>query len=137
MRDRPRLDRRERIRAGLEVAGASAEPGERRIERDVGTIIGRVVVAPVAVGLPQLDERVLDVLAIAVEHPTFDADAFADGLGCRQHVLALGRQSHREVRPDGLRWRLAVMHATVAVTVWPRCRAARCPIDNRAPSSRS
>ncbi len=61
-----------------------------------------MVVAPGEVGLPQLDERVLDVSTISVEHATFDADAFADGFRRRQHVLTLAGQLHGEVRADRL-----------------------------------
>ena len=74
MRHRAGLDGRERVRTRLEVARATPEAGERRIGRNVGAIVGRVVVATVAVGLPQLDQRVLDVPAVAVEHSSLDSN---------------------------------------------------------------
>ena len=76
-----------------------ATPGSRG---DVGAIVGGVVVAAGTVGLPQLDEGIFDVPAVAVEHATFDTDSFADGVWGCQHVVALARQPHGEVRADRL-----------------------------------
>src|SRR5207342_2694895 len=106
--------------ARLEIAGTPAESGERRIERDVGSVVCRVVIAPTAVGLPQLDQCVLDVLAIAVEHSSFYPDPFPDGLRRGQHVLTLAGKSHREVRTDRLRRRLHVRAAAHGVAPAPR-----------------
>jgi hypothetical protein len=67
-----------------------------------------MVISPGAVCLPQFDERILDVLAVAVEYTPLDADAFAEGLWRGLHVFALTRQPHREIGPDSLRGCLAL-----------------------------
>ena len=38
-------------------------------------------VAPLPVGLPDLEQDAVDRRALAVEHPAFDADALADRVG--------------------------------------------------------
>ena len=48
--------------------------------------IVRMLVATGCVRLPELDERVLDVLAITVVDEALDPDALADGLGGGDHV---------------------------------------------------
>ena len=78
------------------------------------------MIAAGAVCLPQLDQGVFDVSAIAVEDAALDADSLAHGLGSGQHVLTLARQAHREVRTDGLRRRLSTGSGAHGVAAAPR-----------------
>lgn len=54
------------IHAYLEVCGGAAEPSELLIKLDVEAIVDRVAVAPARIGLPDLDQGVANMLALAV-----------------------------------------------------------------------
>ena len=86
----------------LKSLAASPEARERGIERHVVAVVGSVVIATGRVRLPQLDERILDVLAIAVVHETLDPNALADRLRGGEDVVAFAADPHREVGADGL-----------------------------------
>jgi hypothetical protein len=64
---------------------AATKPSEFRIKGQV-TIVGRVIVAPVAVGLPDLDHGIGHWIAITVKDAPLDADAFADAVWRNQRV---------------------------------------------------
>ncbi len=108
----PRLDRVEEKLAVL-VGRAAAEAFERRIRH---ARITRMGVAPLRIGLPDFDHRVVHGLAVAVIDDAFDVNAIADSIGrdeifddrLRPVVIvpaALRRQAIRIVGTDGLRRR--------------------------------
>ena len=87
---------------GIGRAAAKAEEG--RIERRRAGVEG-VSIAAVRVGLPDLDERVLDRASDAVEHLSLDTNALASVRSLDQDVLRLRRprQANPEERAHGLR----------------------------------
>src|SRR6202011_161870 len=80
--DGARLDRFETVRPALVGSGA-AEALEGGIR--VRPLIGRMRVAAGGIRLPDLDHGIVDRLAVAVEHATLDADAFAGRV--RRHQI--------------------------------------------------
>ena len=84
-RVRPGLDREEAV-ATLVVGQAAPGAGEVGVQRR-RPVVDDVLVAPAGVGLPDLDQRVAQRLALGVEHPAGDDDPLADRL-----ALVLGRQ---------------------------------------------
>jgi hypothetical protein len=115
--DAARLDRVEGVDAGLEVGAAAAPAAKRRVERLAGLAIARVRVPAVGIGLPDLDQHVLQHRADAVEDAALDADALAFGAfgdeDAAEVVLedveagGLRRQADVDVRAGGLRGGLA------------------------------
>ncbi len=67
-------------------------------------------IATLGISLPDLDEGVLDVMAVAVDDLALDAQPLAERVGAREDVLADGAEAHREIGADRLRGRLAQAH---------------------------
>jgi hypothetical protein len=94
-------------------AGADAAEGAKAQR---ACLVGRLRVAAFAVGLADLDQRVVDRVAVAVDHAAFQANALAGGVVERQHgveglveVVAVlrGGEAVGEVGAHGLRGGLA------------------------------
>src|SRR5204863_2400580 len=65
--------------AALRVGRRASGAGEVRVERRI-VLVGAMWVAPGSVGLPDLDQRMRNGLAVLVEHASVDDDALADRL---------------------------------------------------------
>src|SRR5206468_3756720 len=98
--DRSGLDRLE-PEAALVVGAGAAEAGESGIERQVPPVAG-MTVAAVRVRLPDLDQRVRDRRAVAVEDAALDPDALTLHPVAGQDVERVAEQRVLEERPDGL-----------------------------------
>src|SRR5581483_3029798 len=93
--------------------GAGLHGDERVAAVAVGSTPGPAEVAPVGaatVGLPELDHRVRDRRALAVEDPALQDDRAGRAV---RHDLVLRRhaESEREIRADGLRRREREAHS--------------------------
>src|SRR5579871_3438516 len=51
-----------------------------------GSLIGRMIVAAMRVGLPDLHHRIRNRQSIAIKHTPLDTDALSNGLRLRQHI---------------------------------------------------
>src|SRR5260370_34268070 len=124
------LDGVERIVA-VGVGAATPKPPECRIGQR--TLFLRIGKTALRVGLPDLQHGIRDRLAVAVEHPPLDPDAFARdvrgdeaiGKGVVPLVFAVRRQAIFEKRTDALRWRNPSCRAShyfvsIGVALWPR-----------------
>src|SRR5438270_9446580 len=90
--DRPRLDRVEGVDAALEIGAGAAPAAKARVDRLARLAVAGVRVLALRVGLPDLDQHVLQHGADAVEDAALDADLLALGLLAREDVAEVLRE---------------------------------------------
>src|SRR6185369_16214650 len=86
---------------GLDGLESEHAVGVRRRAAKATEAFAAVVAA--AVGLPDLDQRVVHRLAVAVDDATLDGNAFAGYAGGRELFDDQPGQADMQVRPDSLR----------------------------------
>ena len=133
-RDATRLHGDE-LEAPAVLRARAAEAREAVLERDLGTVVRRVRVAPPGVRLPDLDHAVLDRLAGAVEEPPGDVDRPRIRLVDESTRDRATEEPDPQVRADGLRRSQPDLSHRAPVRVGlPRGPRARCRSGTRAPS---
>src|SRR5690606_8945953 len=139
------LDRLE-IELALRVRTRTAEAAEILVRALAAGIVGRMLITSGGVGLPDLQHRVFDRVARAVEHAAFETDVLAGRIGRDKNVagqLALAenrlRQSDCEIGSDSLgrsltcHWTIPLFGMLTSSFPWasPCGRAARCRSGSR------